>query len=134
MITERRCIVVLLQVVHLLLLCLDGPHEDNRLVTPVKCTKSAHRGTGTIYDSCRFDFGRFGVEPTYLRKLSYMSDTFAYRSAHNNNYGVIHKLKRSCEGHDVQFSGRIWGSVVLAKPGDYLDAFEGCCEDNSIKG
>ena len=34
----------------------------------------------------------------------------------------------------MQFSGRIWGSVVLAKPGDYLDAFEGCCEDNSIKG
>ena len=34
----------------------------------------------------------------------------------------------------MQFSGRICGSVVLAKPGDYLDAFEGCCEDNSIKG
>ena len=26
------------------------------------------------------------------------------------------------------------GSVVLAKPADYLDAFERCCEDNSIKG
>ena len=25
-------------------------------------------------------------------------------------------------------------SAVLAKPGDYLDAFERCCEDNSIKG
>ena len=25
-------------------------------------------------------------------------------------------------------------SVVLAKPADYLDAFERCCEDNSIKG
>ena len=26
------------------------------------------------------------------------------------------------------------GSVVLAKPADYLDPFERCCEDNSIKG
>ena len=25
-------------------------------------------------------------------------------------------------------------SVVLAKPADYLDAFERCCEDNSMKG
>ena len=39
-------------------------------VTPVKCTKSAHRGTGTIYDSCRFDIGRFRAEPTGLRKVS----------------------------------------------------------------
>ena len=36
--------------------------------------------------------------------------------------------------YDVRFSGRICGSVVLAKPADYLDAFERCCEDNSIKG
>ena len=37
-----------------------------------KCTKSAHRdrGTGTIYDRCRFDIGRFRVEPTDLRKVS----------------------------------------------------------------
>ena len=36
---------------------IQSPHEDNRPVTPVKCSKSAHRdrGTGTIYDSCRFD-------------------------------------------------------------------------------
>ena len=39
-------------------------------VTPVKCTKSAHRGMGTIYDSCRFDIGRFRAEPTDLRKVS----------------------------------------------------------------
>ena len=49
---------------------IQSPHEDNRPVTPVKCTKSAHRGTGTIYDSCRFDTGRFRVEPTDLRKVS----------------------------------------------------------------
>ena len=61
-----------------------------------QCTKSAHRWTGTIYDSCRFDIGRFRAEPTYLRKVLYLSDTFAYRSAHNNLFltlRVIHKLK-----------------------------------------
>ena len=36
--------------------------------------------------------------------------------------------------YDVRFSGRICGSVVLAKPADHLDAFKRCCEDNSIKG
>ena len=37
-----------------------------------KCAKSAHRdrGTGTIYDRCRFDIGCFRVEPTDLRKVS----------------------------------------------------------------
>ena len=51
---------------------IQSPLEDNRPATPVKCTKSAHgdRGTGTIYDSCRFDIGRFRVEPTDLRKVS----------------------------------------------------------------
>ena len=44
--------------------------SDRCPVTPVTCTKSAHRGTGTIYDSCRFDIGRFRAEPTDLRKLS----------------------------------------------------------------
>ena len=36
--------------------------------------------------------------------------------------------------YNVQFSGWICGSVVLAKPADYLDAFEHCCKDNSVKG
>ena len=49
---------------------IQSPHEDNSPVTPVKCTKSAHRGTGTIYDSRCFDIGRFRVEPTDLRKES----------------------------------------------------------------
>ena len=44
--------------------------SDRGPVTPVKCTKSAHRGKGTIYDSCRFDIGRFRAEPTDLRKVS----------------------------------------------------------------
>ena len=39
-------------------------HKDNRPVTPVQYTKSAHRGMRTIYNSCRFDIGRFRVEPT----------------------------------------------------------------------
>ena len=34
----------------------------------------------------------------------------------------------------MQFSGQICSSVVLAKPADYLDVFEYCCEDNSTKG
>ena len=49
---------------------LKSPHEDNRPVSPVKCTKSAHRRTGTMYNSCRFDIGRFRMEPTDLPKVS----------------------------------------------------------------
>ena len=47
-----------------------GQNKTKGPVTPVKCTNSAHRGTGTINDSCRFDIGRFRVEPTDLRKVS----------------------------------------------------------------
>ena len=36
--------------------------------------------------------------------------------------------------YNVRFSGRIFGSVVLAKPANYLDAFECCSKDNSVKG
>ena len=36
--------------------------------------------------------------------------------------------------YNVRFFGTICGSVVLPKRGDYLDDFEGCCEDNSVKG
>ena len=50
---------------------IQSPHEDNRPVPPVKCTKSAHRGTATnTRDSCRSDIGRFRAEPTDLRKVS----------------------------------------------------------------
>ena len=50
--------------------------------------------------------------------------------------GTIGKGKREEKPllYDVRFSGRTCGSVVLAKPADHLDAFERCCEDNSIKG
>ena len=50
--------------------------------------------------------------------------------------GTMGKGKReeSPLPYDLRFSGRICGSVVLAKPADYLDAFERCCEDNSING
>ena len=50
--------------------------------------------------------------------------------------GTMGKGKReeSPLPYDLRFSGRICGSVVLAKPADYLDAFERCCEDNSLKG
>ena len=34
--------------------------------------------------------------------------------------------------YNVRFTGRICGSVVLAKPADYLDAFEDRCKDNAF--
>ena len=48
----------------------------------------------SIYDSCRFDIGRFRAEPTNYERCLHPSDTFAYRSAHNNLFltlRVIHK-------------------------------------------
>ena len=71
--------------------------EDNRPVTPVKCTKSAHRGTGTIYDS--YDVlisGAFVWSRLIFERCLHLSDKFAYRSAHSNLFltlRVIHKLK-----------------------------------------
>ena len=50
----------------------------------------------SIYDSCRFDIGRFRAEPTNYERCLHPSDTFAYRSAHNNLFltlRVIHKSK-----------------------------------------
>ena len=61
-----------------------------------------NRGTGTIYDSCRFDIGRFRAEPTNYERWPHPSDTFAYRSAHNNlllTLHVIHKLKMAFYSH-----------------------------------
>ena len=55
-----------------------------------------NRGTGTVYDNCRFDIKRFRAEPTNYEWCLHPSDTFAYRSAHNNLFltlRVIHKLK-----------------------------------------
>ena len=72
----------------IVLICnIQSPHEDNRPVPPVKCTKSAHRGTATnTRDSCRSDIGR----------CLHLGDTFAYCRAHSNLFltlHVIHKLK-----------------------------------------
>ena len=50
----------------------------------------------SIYDSCRFDIGRFRAEPANYERCLHPSDTFAYRSAHNNLFltlRVIHKLQ-----------------------------------------
>ena len=50
----------------------------------------------SIYDSCRFGIGRFRAEPTNYKQCLHPSDTFAYRSAHNNLFltlRVIQKLK-----------------------------------------
>ena len=70
---------------------------------PVKGTKSKHqklwaqctlstswsrkgndRSTTVEPDSCRFDIGRFRAKPTNYERRLHRSDTFAYRSAHNN--------------------------------------------------
>ena len=79
--------------------------QGNRPVTPLKCTKSAHRGTGMIYDSCRFDIGRFRVEPTDLWKVSTsIGQICIYRSAHNNLFltlRVIHKLTGTSSGLSI---------------------------------
>ena len=70
---------------------------------PVKGTKSKHqklwaqctlstswsrkgndRSTTVEPDSCRFDIGRFRAKPTNYERRLHRSDTFVYRSAHNN--------------------------------------------------
>ena len=38
----------------------------------------------SIYDSCHFDIGCFRAEPTNYEWCLHPSDTFAYRSTHNN--------------------------------------------------
>ena len=50
----------------------------------------------SIYVSCRFDIGRFRVEPTNYERCLHPIDTFAYSSAHNDLFltlRVIHNLK-----------------------------------------
>ena len=52
----------------------------------------------SIYDSCRFDIGRFRAEPTNYERCLHPrpSDTLAYCSADNNSFlrpRVIHELK-----------------------------------------
>ena len=52
----------------------------------------------SIYDSCRYGIGRFRAEPTNYEQCLHPSDTFAYRSAHNNLFITlheIHKLKKT---------------------------------------
>ena len=51
----------------------------------------------SIYDSCHFDIGHFCAELTNYERCLHPSDTFAYRSAHNNLFltlRVIHGLKK----------------------------------------
>ena len=49
-----------------------------------------------IYECCRFDIGRFRAKPTNYEMCLHPSDTFAYRSAHDNSFltlRVIQQLK-----------------------------------------
>ena len=75
---------------------IQSPHEDNRPVTPVKCTKSAHRGTQRSTTVVVLISGAFVRSRLIYERCLHLSDTFAYRSAHNNLFltlRVIHKLK-----------------------------------------
>ena len=60
----------------------------------------------------------------------------AWEKEKESTWGMMGRGKREERPlpYNVQFSGWICGSVVLAKPADYLDAFEHCCKDNSVKG
>ena len=65
----------------------------------IKSKALGNHGTGTIYNSCRFDIGSFCAKPTNYEQCLHPSDTCAYHSAHNNLFltlRVIHKLKIDC--------------------------------------
>ena len=48
-------------------------------------------------DSCRFDIGRFRAKPTNYQRRPHRSDTFAYRSTHNNLF--LPHATRNPQGH-----------------------------------
>ena len=75
---------------------IQSPHEDNRPVTPVKCTKSAHRGTQRSTTVVVLISGAFVRSRLIYERCLHLGDTFAYCSAHSNLFltlHVIHKLK-----------------------------------------
>ena len=80
-----------------MLIWIQSPHEDNlssceryKIITS-KALGTMHaqhflitERERSIYDSCHFDIGCFRAEPTNYEWCLHPSDTFAYRSAHNN--------------------------------------------------
>ena len=83
----------------------------------------------SIYDSCRFGLGRFRAEPTNYKQCLHPSDTFAYRTAHNNLFltlRVIQKLKK------VQFWFYATLSLLLCKYQPRREPWEGSCANTFI--
>ena len=69
----------------------------------------------SIYDSCRFDIGRFRADPTNYERCPHPSDTLSYHSVHNNLFltlRVIHKLKR-CMLYTTAYCGGGGGDKQL---------------------
>ena len=70
------------------------------------CSALLDHRTGMIYDSCHFEIGHFCVEPTNYERCLHPSDTFAYRSAHNNLFlRLMHnpQVKKVCRYMDDFF-------------------------------
>ena len=80
-----------------MLIWIQSPHEDNlssceryKIITS-KALGTMHaqhflitEWEQSIYDSSHFDIGCFRAEPTNYEWCLHPSDTFAYRSTHNN--------------------------------------------------
>ena len=52
-------------------------------------------------DSCRFDIGRFRAKPTNYQRRPHRSDTFAYRSTHNNLF-LPHATRNAQVKKDIE--------------------------------
>ena len=103
---------------------IQSPHKDNlSSCGRYKIITSTALGTmhaqhfliaereQSIYDSCRFDIGPFRAEPSNYERCLHTSDTYAYRSAHNNLFltlRVIHKLKNG-QVHLREPNENTWG-------------------------
>ena len=57
----------------------------------------------SIYDSCRYGIGRFRAEPTNYEQCLRPSDTFAYRSAHNNLFLTLHEIHKLKKNYNFDF-------------------------------
>ena len=92
---------------------IQSPHEDNRPVTPVKCTKSAHRGTQRSTTVVVLISGAFVRSRLIYERCLHLGDTFAYCSAHSNLFltlHVIHKLKTLICVRATSLSRSPWSS------------------------
>ena len=92
---------------------IQSPHEDNRPVTPVKCTKSAHRGTQRSTTVVVLISGAFVRSRLIYERCLHLGDTFAYCSGHSNLFltlHVIHKLETLICVRATSLSRSPWSS------------------------